>query len=358
VRKVTVNLGERTYPVIIGREILSNIPEICLELNIPKRVAIITDKHVAGIHLTSIKNSLRHHGFTVTEIIISPGERQKSLTTTNRIVTQLLEARLPRNSAIISFGGGVVGDIAGFTAAIYRRGIMLVQVPTTLLGQVESSIGGKTAVNHPLSKNAVGAFHQPRFVFSDVAFLSTLPKREIICGLGEILKYSMLQESILTFLESHLDEILLGNPEILEDIICRCNSVKAALIEEDEKETNPSGGRAVLNLGHSVGHALEDLSKYKLHHGEAVVIGLRWELEIARAAGIIDEHIYKQYASLLNRVPYHPDISYIKREAVIKKVAAHAAGAGMVLPKGMEEIVITKEISPKIIRSVSAKFIR
>ncbi len=355
-RRVTVNLGDRTYPVIIGREILSNVPEICLELNIPKRVAIITDKHVAGIHLTSIKNSLRHHGFTVTEIIISPGERQKSLATTNRIVTQLLEARLPRNSAIISFGGGVVGDIAGFAAAIYRRGIPLVQVPTTLLGQVESSIGGKTAVNHPLSKNAFGAFHQPKLVFSDVALLSTLPKREIICGLGEILKYGMLRESIFEYLDSHLDEILSGIPEVLEEIIYKCNEVKARLIEEDEKETNPSGGRAVLNLGHAVGHALEDLSKYKLHHGEAVVIGLRWELEIARAAGIINQNSYKQYASLLHRVPFHPDISYIKRKAVIEKVTAYAVNAGMVLPGGIDNITITKEIPAKVIHSVSEKF--
>ena len=355
-QKITVTLDERSYPICVGNGILDSFLQICEQKKIPRQIAMVTDRNVAKLHGRTITKVLKQYNTAVLEIVIPAGERQKSLVTANMIITRLLEARFSRRSALIAFGGGVVGDVSGFAAATFRRGIPLIQVPTTLLAQVESAIGGKTAVNHPLSKNAIGAYHQPAFVFSDIHFLSTLSKREIICGVGEILKYGMLDQDIFSFLDHYLEDVLSGKPDILEEIVLRCNVIKTKLIQDDEREECPSGGRAVLNLGHTVGHVLEDLSNYKLHHGEAVVLGLRWELQIAKEAGIIDNNDCKMLDALLHRIPFHPKIEYINRDKIIQRLITHASSGGFVLPKKIGKVIITREIPAKIIRSISRSF--
>jgi 3-dehydroquinate synthase len=355
-KTLRVHLGPRSYPIIVGKDILPDLPSFLAERGLPASIAVVTDARVARLHAAPLVALLRRSGCRVTELVLAPGERQKSLANAERIITHLLTEKHTRRSALLAFGGGVVGDVAGFAAATFRRGIPLIQVPTTLLAQVESAIGGKTAVNHALSKNAIGAFHQPSLVVSDVALLATLPKREIICGLGEIVKYGMINKQIFTVLDRRLEDILAGDPAALQEIILRCNAVKAALIRDDEREELPSGGRAVLNLGHTVGHALEDLSRYRLRHGEAVVVGLRWELRIALAAGIISARDAARFEGLLARIPFHPPLDAIPRERIVERVVAHSASAGMVVPRAPGSILVTRDIPAAVIRRVSRAF--
>ncbi len=348
-KQVTVDLQERSYPIYLGREILSTFAECYESHNLPQQLAIVTDKHVAPLYLRHLGNSLRHTGHDIIEIVIGTGERQKSLSCANFIFTKFLTARLPRDSAVIALGGGVVGDVTGFTAATYRRGVKLVHVPTTLLAQVESAIGGKTAINHPNGKNAIGAFYQPKFVLSDVALLSTLPKREIFCGLGEVVKYAILDEQFCSLLEQYLENIIRLDLDVLQDIVLHCNILKAAMVSADERETNASRGRAVLNLGHTIGHALEHHSRYKLHHGEAVLIGLRWELHIARDAGIISKDGFERIHSILQRIQFKPNWTFFNKTTFMKQLFGKNKKVKFVLPKKVGEILITNDIDPRLV---------
>ena len=355
-KEIKVTLGDRSYPICVGRDVLTELPERFRRSALPEQLAVVTDTFLAGVHLPPLSRALRAAGHRVTEIVLRRGEHQKSLASANRIITRLLEEKFSRRSGLVAFGGGVVGDVTGFVAATFRRGIAIAQVPTTLLSQVESSIGGKTAVNHALSKNAIGAYHQPALVFSDIAYLATLPKRERICGLGEIIKYGMLDQRIYAYLDRHVEEILAGDLESLYEIVVRCNAVKAKLVRDDEREEWQTGGRAVLNLGHTVGHALEDLSRYRLRHGEAVVLGLRWELEIARAARLIEKGDAALLDGLLRRIPFHPPIGYIDRERLIEKITRQGSSGGFVMPKKIGKVFITRNIPASIIRNVSKAF--
>ena len=354
-RSITVELGDRSYPIYLGREITGSLGEICAAHKIPPVIAIVTDTNVASLHLKKISGILAHAGFRLTEIIIPPGEQQKSIARANDIITKMFRAGLNRSSAVFAVGSGVVGDVAGFVAATFRRGIPIVQVPMTLLAQVESSIGGKVGVNHPLSKNAIGAFHQPKFVFSDVAFLSTLPRRELFCGLGELLKYAILDRKIFSFIDEHLDAILRLDPDITEEVIFRCNVLKAGLVSRDEREGDAAGGRAVLNLGHTIGHALENLSQYKLHHGEAVLLGLRWELNVARNGRIISESDFREIASLIDRVGYTPRTVLPRPRAILAALFDHKGGKPrFILPQAIGRVMATTEISRSLVQSVFA----
>jgi 3-dehydroquinate synthetase len=352
---IRVPLGARSYPIVAGAGALTALPKLWRTGTLPRAVHVVTDSRVAALHLPALVAAFRRGGIAASVTVLAPGERQKNLASADRVVTDLLKNGHGRKSALVAFGGGVVGDVTGFVAATFRRGIVLVQIPTTLLGQVESAIGGKTAVNHPLSKNAIGAYHQPALVLSDTALLATLPRREIICGLGEIVKYAMIDARILRRLELSIERILRGEPRATGEIIAMCNAVKARLIRDDEREELPGGGRAVLNLGHTVGHALEDLSRYRLRHGEAVVVGLRWELAIAAAVGVLSLARAERLGALLARIPYHPSLAAIPRGRVIAKVVAHASSAGMVLPTE-DGVIVTRRLGIPVIRSVSRAF--
>jgi 3-dehydroquinate synthase len=272
VRIVNVPLGSRSYAIKIGPGLLARLGRECQRLKLGRRCAIITDTNVGKHYAKPAFNSLARAGFTPSLVVVPAGETAKSLKIVQACYDQLAGHRLERKSFIVALGGGVVGDLAGFVAATYLRGIAFVQVPTTLLAQVDSSVGGKVGVNLKAGKNLVGAFYQPKLVLCDLATLATLPLREYRAGLAEVIKYGIIQDAALfARLERDLPRLLHRDSRTLTNIVARCCEIKAAVVGQDETE---SGLRAILNFGHTIGHAIENISGYgKFLHGEAISIG-------------------------------------------------------------------------------------
>ncbi len=271
-RIVNVPLGQRRYAIKIGDSLLHRLGAECARLKLGSRCAIITDTNVGRQYAKPAYNSLIRAGFEPSLIVVPAGETAKSLKTVQSCYDRLASHRLERNSFIIALGGGVVGDLAGFVAATYLRGIPFVQVPTTLLAQVDSSVGGKVGVNLKAGKNLVGAFHQPRLVLCDLHTLGTLPTQQYRAGLAEVIKYGIIYDpALFARLERELPALLRREPKILAAIVARCCQIKAAVVGQDETE---GGLRAILNFGHTIGHAIEAISGYgKYLHGEAIAIG-------------------------------------------------------------------------------------
>lgn len=271
-RTVTVPLGERTYQIKIGADLLPRLGAECGRLKLGRRCAVITDAHVAPLYAETALGSLRTAGFDPVLVKMPAGETAKRLANVERCYNQLAKHRLERKSFIVALGGGVVGDLAGFVAATYMRGIAFVQVPTTLLAQVDSSVGGKTGVNLSAGKNLVGSFHQPRLVLCDLGTFSTLPAREYRAGLAEVIKYGIIADAALfRRLERRLPLLLDHDPRELVHVVARSCQIKADVVGRDERE---GGLRAILNFGHTIGHAIEAVSSYgKYLHGEAISIG-------------------------------------------------------------------------------------
>ena len=270
---VTVGLAERSYPILCDQGILGSIGEVLLRADLGKVCSMITNPTVYALYGERLLTSLREAGFTVYVEEVPDGEEYKNSATLNRIYDGMISRELDRSSFVIALGGGVVGDMAGFAAATYLRGIPFVQVPTTLLAQVDSSVGGKTGINHERGKNLIGAFYQPRLVMIDVDVLQSLPEREYLCGLAEVVKYGVvLDESFYDFLEANVHRLLERDRGCLTHVIVRSCQIKADIVKEDERE---AGLRAVLNYGHTFGHAIETLTGYVAYkHGEAVSIGM------------------------------------------------------------------------------------
>ncbi|HEY3855086.1 MAG TPA: 3-dehydroquinate synthase [Verrucomicrobiae bacterium] len=271
-RIVNVSLGKRSYPIHIGEEILSELGTHCASLELGKRCAVISDTNVSRRYAKETLSSLKKAGFEAVLVTIPPGETSKSVKVVEQCYDQLAKHRLERKSFVIALGGGVVGDLAGFVAATYLRGIPFVQAPTSLLAQVDSSVGGKVGVNLKAGKNLVGAFHQPRLVLCDLATLKTLSAREFRAGLAEVIKYGIIyDEPFFARLERDLPLLLKRDVKVLSDVVARCCEIKADVVSQDETET---GLRAILNFGHTIGHAIEATSGYgKYLHGEAISIG-------------------------------------------------------------------------------------
>lgn len=271
-RKIRVSLGERSYTIQVGPGLLDQSGQICARALGIRRCAVITDVRVAEHHLIRLRQSLRKAGFDALEIMVPAGEKSKSLKQLGRCFDQFAAYRLERRSAIIALGGGVVGDLAGFAAASYLRGIDFVQIPTTLLAQVDSSVGGKTGVNLKAGKNLVGAFHQPKLVLCDLDTLATLPDREFRAGLAEVIKYGVIyDEALFRRLERDMEKLLNRDTAALTHVVTRSCQIKADVVEQDERE---GGLRAILNFGHTIGHAIEAVSGYgSFLHGEAIAIG-------------------------------------------------------------------------------------
>jgi 3-dehydroquinate synthase len=265
-------LGERSYAIKIGLGLLDTIGQECGITFVGKRCAIISDSKVAPIFSRQVKKSLAKEGLESEMVVVPAGERSKSLKSVQTCYDQLAGHRLERKSFIIALGGGVVGDLAGFVAATYLRGVPFVQVPTTLLAQVDSSVGGKVGVNLKAGKNLVGAFHQPRLVLCDLDTLRTLPMREYRAGLAEVIKYGIIYDAeLFDRLEMEMEKLLRRDSKVLAEVIARCCEIKAEVVTQDETE---SGVRAILNFGHTIGHGLEAISHYgKYLHGEAISIG-------------------------------------------------------------------------------------
>ncbi len=282
---LTVDLGHRSYPIHIGAGLLGRAELITSRLA-QKTVAIVTNDTVGPLYLAPVRRTLETAGTKVVAVTLPDGERFKNWETLNKIFDALLENRCERGTTLIALGGGVIGDLAGFAAAIYQRGVSFIQIPTTLLAQVDSSVGGKTAINHPLGKNMVGAFHQPLAVISDTDTLSTLPAREFSAGLAEVIKYGVIHDRVFfEWLEHNMHRLTGREPEALTYAIERSCAVKAEIVAVDERE---EGLRAVLNFGHTFGHAIEVGTGFgSWLHGEAVSAGMVLAARLAQRLGLI-----------------------------------------------------------------------
>ena len=281
-----VELGERSYDVLIGSGLIARTGALIAERLPGRNVAVVTDANVAGAHLPALRASLAGAAISAAEIVVAAGENAKSFGQLQSVVEAILEARLERGDAVVAFGGGVVGDLAGFAAAVARRGMHLVQVPTTLLAQVDSSIGGKTGINAPQGKNLIGAFYQPDLVLADTSALDTLPQREFAAGYAEVAKYGLIGDAgFFAWLEEHRKDVFAGGAARIRAIAESVRS-KARTVAADERE---AGERALLNLGHTFGHALEAACGFdaeRLVHGEAVAIGLALAHDFSAAEGL------------------------------------------------------------------------
>ena len=296
---LNVPLGDRKYPIHIGQGIIERSDLLVSVLRQPK-VAVVTNTSIAPLYLQRFATSLQKIGIEVSNIILPDGEIYKNWETLNIIFDQLLERRCERSTTLVALGGGVIGDMTGFAAACYQRGMPFVQVPTTLLSQVDSSIGGKTAINHPNGKNMIGAFYQPKLVLADTEVLNTLPERELRSGLVEVIKYGLIRDlPFLLWLEKHLERLLDRNPEALEYAILRSCQNKAELVVADEHE---NGDRALLNLGHTFGHAIETGMGYgEWLHGEAVAVGTMMAAELSCRMGWIAASDVERVKQLFER---------------------------------------------------------
>jgi len=323
---VRVALGERSYPIHIGAGILD-----AAELYRPHlgagRVAVITNPVVAPLYLGRVRSALERAGATAPlDVLVDDGEQAKSWSALERVFDALLGARVGRDGVIVALGGGVVGDLAGFAAAVYQRGIPFIQVPTTLLAQVDSSVGGKTAINHARGKNMIGAFHQPAAVIADVGALVTLPERELRAGAAEVIKHGFaLDAALVGWLEANLEALLAREPDALTHAVRRSCELKAAVVAADERE---SGQRAVLNLGHTFGHAIEAGAGYGAwQHGEAVAAGMVMAAELSVRAGLLDASDLARLRALVLRAglpargPAMAPERYLELMALDKKAA-------------------------------------
>lgn len=344
-KSIRVGLDERSYYIYIGCGILANIGALCRALPLSGSAAVITNTTIAPLYLQKVKAALQFAGYSVNVIELPDGEEFKNSAILEFIYDALISAGLGRDAFIVALGGGVVGDMAGFAAATYLRGIPFVQVPTTLLAQVDSSVGGKTGINHRLGKNLIGAFYQPRLVLIDLDTLDTLPEREYLCGLAETLKYGVaLDREFFDYLAKERDALKTRAKDALVQVIAKSCAIKAAVVERDERE---GGLRAVLNYGHTLGHAVETLAGYgTIKHGEAVAIGMAQMAKLSCLRGYAtpaeQEMIVELIAGfgLSTLLPDFPAAEY-------KKIIEHDKkkrddGVNFIFNRGIGDFVIEK----------------
>lgn len=296
--ELRVDLGDRSYPIVIGAGVLD---DAALWRGTGASVAVVvTNENVAPLYLARLCETLALAGKQVQEVLLPDGEEFKTWETLNRIFDALLEQRRDRKTCLVALGGGVIGDVTGFAAATYQRGVPFVQVPTTLLSQVDSSVGGKTAINHPKGKNMIGAFYQPLMVLADTGTLGTLPQREFLSGLAEVIKYGFIYDAaFLSWLEQHLDRLLARDASTLTYAIQRSCEIKATIVAQDERET---GIRAWLNLGHTFGHAIESGMGYGVWlHGEAVATGMVLAADLSHRLGHLDQASAARVRQLIDK---------------------------------------------------------
>jgi 3-dehydroquinate synthase len=300
-REIMVELGNRSYPVVVGCGVLPEVGARLATLGYRGRCGVLTSERVGALYRTPVVTALRTAGLDPMVVEIPDGEEHKSLAWLALVYDRLLEAGIERVTPLVAVGGGVIGDLGGFAAATLLRGLPLVQVPTTLLAQVDAAIGGKTAVNHAQGKNLIGTFHQPRFVLADVDVLATLPRRELLAGLAEVIKYGVIGDAgLFDAVERRLDDVLRLERELLTWLVATSARQKADVVSRDEREL--SGLRATLNYGHTVGHAVEMLTDYRRFlHGEAVAIGMVAAARVSRTLGVCDAATVARIRDLLAR---------------------------------------------------------
>lgn len=319
-QKIQVDLHERSYNVIIGNNILKGIGKIIKKYPISKNIALISSEHVTELYENTVEKSLIENGYKVHFIKMPSGEKNKNLKTVQYLYDKILDLNFDRSSVIIALGGGVLGDTAGFVAATIFRGIELIQIPTTLLSQVDSSIGGKVGINHERGKNLVGAFYQPKVVIVDPNVLKTLEFRERVSGFGEVIKYGIIKDRIFTnfLLENYKDILLLKNMDYVNYAISRSIEIKSAIVSADEKE---SLLRMILNFGHTIGHAIEVTEGYgKFTHGEAVIVGICAAIKLSADIGILDTNEAEKLINNLKKIPVVPSVNHLDEEKILEAI--------------------------------------
>lgn len=354
--KVRVELGDRSYDILIGSGTLAGVGESVAKFGFSRSVAVISNPTVFALYGGQVRASLEAAGLDCFEILIPDGEEYKDFFWAYHILTGLLRKRLDRNSCIAALGGGVIGDITGFAASLYMRGINFVQIPTTLLAQVDSSVGGKTGVNHSLGKNMIGAFYQPRLVRIDTSVLDTLPERQLLCGIAEIIKYGIIwDEELFTFLEMNRDAVLGRDEAALAHIVRRSCEIKAEVVSHDERE---AGLRAILNFGHTLGHSVETETGYSRYlHGEAVAMGMQAAAKLSAALGFLGGEEVERISSLLNAyglpAGLPPDLD-AERLAAHMKIDKKTVGGAVtfILPEKIGKVRIHKNIDMDAVRKI------
>ncbi|MBW8307746.1 MAG: 3-dehydroquinate synthase [Thiobacillus sp.] len=351
---LTVDLGDRSYPIHIGAGLL-NQAELVLPHLAQKRVMVVTNTTVAPLYLARLTATLASGGVAATHVILPDGEAYKNWETLNLIFDALLTQRAERKTTLIALGGGVIGDMTGFAAASYQRGVPFIQIPTTLLSQVDSSVGGKTGINHPLGKNMIGAFYQPKVVLADTDTLKTLPPRELSAGLAEVIKYGLIWDAeFLAWLEANMDKLRALDPAAITHAIHRSCEIKAQVVGQDERE---GGIRAILNLGHTFGHAIETGMGYgNWLHGEAVAAGMVMAAQTSQRLGWISEADVERTRALI-RAAGLPDVApdlgvdtYLEYMGHDKKV--EGGKMRFVLLKKLGEAVITGDVPADVLTGV------
>lgn len=349
---LTVELGSRAYPIHIGQSLLSNTDLILPHLK-RKSVAIISNTTVAPLYMAKLAEPLRNAGVSVIEIILPDGEAYKNGESLNLIYDALLQNRCERSTTLIALGGGVIGDLTGYAAATYLRGVPFIQIPTTLLSQVDSSVGGKTGINHPLGKNMIGAFYQPQLVLADIDTLSTLPARELSAGLAEVIKYGLIRDAdFFNWLETNMQQLVNLDSVAISYAIYRSCQNKAEVVAADEHET---GERALLNLGHTFGHAIENAMGYGVWlHGEAVAAGTMLAADLSRRMGWLNDaeiqrmQAIHQAANLPTQAPALGIERYLDLMGLDKKV--QDGKIRLILQQGIGESVITSDYDANLLK--------
>ncbi len=358
--RIHLALPEKSYDIQIGMGLLRKSPGLLREAGAPASMILISSPAILSLHGASLLKSLGNDGFKVESLSIPEGESHKNLRTVENILTGLIQLKANRKSWLLALGGGVVGDITGFAAAIFLRGIEYVQIPTTFLAQIDSSIGGKTGVNMRAGKNLVGAFHQPRGVLIDPSLLSTLPPREFNSGLFEAIKYGILQNpELFDLLESRHSELPGKDPQLLEKIIHDCAAIKAEVVSQDEKEGRQ---RMILNLGHTLGHALEAATQYTyLTHGEAVGHGMILAAGVARRLGMLEEKVALRIENAIRELAPLPAIHFLTLDAILQPMQADKKFSGqklrMVLPAGIGKVEIVDDTPKEVVEAVVREYL-
>jgi len=358
---VRVEVGPRGYEVRIGTGLLRRIGEDLRRCGISGKIAVLTHPRLRALYGGTLVSSLEDAGYEVATVEVAPSEASKSLRVATRVYDALLEARLDRASALVVLGGGVAGDLGGFVAATFLRGIAWAAVPTTLLGQVDAAIGGKTAVNHPRGKNLIGAVHQPALVLADIDTLASLPMREVRSGMAEVIKTGVIgAPDLLAYLEGRLRAVLRRRPDALAWVVARCAAYKAQVVAGDERE---EAGRIVLNYGHTIGHGIEAAAGYRgLTHGEAIAVGMTLEAAIAVRLGVADAVVQERQTALLRRTGLPTRLSELRlrhplqpaavAEAMTHDKKARAGRLRFVLPVEVGRTVVRDDVPARLLEEV------
>ncbi len=359
-----INLGNRSYPVYIGSDTLKAtgrlVGKLAGKFYNSKKILLVSDRNVMQLYGNTCISSLEESGLTVITAVIDPGEENKNIDTLQQIYDKAAKSALDRSAIFIALGGGVVGDITGFAAATYMRGVPYLQIPTTLLAQVDSSVGGKTAINHKLGKNLIGSFYQPCTVMIDIDTLATLPQTEYLAGLAEVVKYGVIGDwEFFNRLNSNIDQLLKKETGPLLYAVKTSVSNKARIVESDEQE---SGRRKILNLGHTFAHALEAATAYRYYiHGEAVLVGIEMAVKLSEHLELLTPASARVITNLLNRIGFKPAPTDLKPETVIEKLIHDKKRQGednfFILPYENKEAITYKNPPKEMIKKIITEYV-